>query len=85
MNRVADCHYDEISIGFNCWLLNGGGNGYKERQEYAKYLQNILLDDELKTGEENYKYPAMGAELQRWPLNLSVKLIKIGKVNYDFI
>ncbi|WP_427927776.1 peptidoglycan DD-metalloendopeptidase family protein [Acinetobacter guillouiae] len=85
MNRVADCHYDEISIGFNCWLLNGGGNGYKERQEYAKYLQNILLDDELKTGEENYKYPAMGAELQRWPLNISVKLIKIGKVNYDFI
>ncbi|WP_266125928.1 hypothetical protein [Acinetobacter bereziniae] len=85
MNRVADCDYDEISIGFNCWLLNGGSNGYKERQEYAKYLKNILLDDELKTGEENYKYPAMSAELKRWPLNTSIKLTMSGKVNYDFI
>ncbi|MCT8272493.1 M23 family metallopeptidase [Xanthomonas translucens] len=59
MNRVADLEFNESSVGFCCWLINGGGAGYSNRQQFAKFLANILLDEPLKSGQVNFTYPAL--------------------------
>lgn len=59
MNRVADLEFNESSVGFCCWLINGGGAGYSNRQQFAKFLANILFDEPLKSGQVNFTYPAL--------------------------
>lgn len=45
INRVADRTFDAISISRVSVLVNGGGNGYYERQAYARYMYRMLSDD----------------------------------------
>lgn len=44
INRVADREYTEANIGFVNRLVNGGGNGYYERQAYTAFMMRALSD-----------------------------------------
>lgn len=59
MNRVCDLPFDPSSVGFNCWLINGGGNGYVNRQQFAQYLADILLDNPPQRGIVQFRYPPL--------------------------
>lgn len=59
MNRSADLAFSPSIIGFNSWLINGGGNGYVHRQQFAKFLENILFDLSLKSGTQDFNYPPL--------------------------
>lgn len=59
INRACDLGVNGTSIGFISWLVNGGGNGYSNRQQFAEYLKNVLLDNEPLTGAATVHYPAL--------------------------
>jgi hydroxyethylthiazole kinase len=44
INRVCDRIYSADNIGFINRLVNGGGNGYYERQAYIAYILKIFED-----------------------------------------
>jgi predicted chitinase len=44
ISRVADKDCSASDVGFINRLVNGGGNGYYERQAYAAYMLRILCD-----------------------------------------
>ena len=44
INRVVDREYSEANVGFVNRLVNGGGNGYYERQAYTVYMLRYLTD-----------------------------------------
>jgi predicted chitinase len=45
INRVCDQDFTPVTVGKINKLVNGGGNGYHERQAYAAYNMRILSDD----------------------------------------
>lgn len=59
MNRVADLEFDELSVAFSSWLVNGGGNGYPHRQQFGKFLANVLMDEPLQSGNVRFSYPPL--------------------------
>jgi predicted chitinase len=59
INRVCDLGISPTQIAFTSWLVNGGGNGYNNRQEFAQYLSNILTDEPIKTGSAVVNYPPL--------------------------
>jgi hydroxyethylthiazole kinase len=59
INRVCDLEFGPLSVAFNCWLINGGGNGYANRQQFAQFLENILLDKQPQSGTATFSYPAL--------------------------
>jgi hypothetical protein len=59
MNRVADLPFTPASVGFASWLINGGGNGYTNRQQFAKYLANVLFDEPTLVGRVTFQYPPL--------------------------
>ena len=59
MNRVCDLPLTPTTVAFNCWLINGGGNGYANRQQFAQYLINVLLDRPSLTGSSQFTYPPL--------------------------
>ena len=44
INRVCDHVFDPASVGRVSVLVNGGGNGYYERQAYAAFMYRYLSD-----------------------------------------
>jgi Peptidase family M23 len=44
INRVVDRDFTPSAIGRTSVLVNGGGNGYYERQAYAQYAKRMLTD-----------------------------------------
>jgi predicted chitinase len=44
INRVCDREYNATNTGFINRLVNGGGNGYYERQAYSLYMIRYLTD-----------------------------------------
>jgi predicted chitinase len=63
INRVCDLGAEARLVGYASWLVNGGGNGYRERQLYFAYVINEVLDEPRLTGNHNWSYPALGAAL----------------------
>lgn len=59
INRVCDLAFDQTSVAFICWLINGGNAGYANRQQFAFYLKNMLLDALPLTGEITTPYPPL--------------------------
>ena len=59
INRACDIGASATVVGFISWLVNGGGNGYNYRQQFAEYLRNILLDRPLKTGNATLQFPPL--------------------------
>jgi hydroxyethylthiazole kinase len=45
INRACDQAFTPVSVGLVNRLVNGGGNGYYERQAYAAYLMRLLTED----------------------------------------
>jgi hypothetical protein len=44
ISRIADNDYSASNVGFINRLVNGGGNGYYERQAYSAFMLRILGD-----------------------------------------
>lgn len=44
INRVADVDFTADNVGLINRLVNGGLNGYYERQAYSKFLRLYLMD-----------------------------------------
>jgi predicted chitinase len=59
INRACDIGLNGTTVAFISWLVNGGGNGHTNRQQFAAYLKNILLDGELLTGTANVAHPSL--------------------------
>lgn len=59
MNRVCDLPFDAISVAFNCWLINGGGAGYANRQQFAQFLHDMLFDETPKIDSVQFSYPPL--------------------------
>jgi hypothetical protein len=59
INRVCDLGVTPTEVAFISWLINGGSTGYSNRQQFAKYLTNILLDEPLVIGSEVLSYPPL--------------------------
>jgi hypothetical protein len=59
INRVSDLAFTPTSVAFTCWLINGGGAGYANRQQFGKYLSNVLFDEPLLTGSIAFTYPPL--------------------------
>jgi len=53
INSVSDAGVDTATVGRVCILVNGGGNGYMERQGYAAYLARLLTDDVSMDAEKS--------------------------------
>jgi hypothetical protein len=45
INRAADRAYSAANVKSICGAVNGGGNGYVERQAYSAYMLRYLTDD----------------------------------------
>lgn len=45
INRACDQEFTPATVGLVNRLVNGGGNGYYERQAYAAYLMRLLTED----------------------------------------
>lgn len=82
MNRVADLPLNSQAVAFCSWLINGGGNGYLERIQYAKFIENVLLDAALRTGSHRFNYPPLTATLTATFPPTTVAYSAAGTVNY---
>lgn len=63
ITRVADMGLEPRAVGFISWLVNGGGNGYAERQGFARYIYNILGDEPRIKGIQAHLYPRLSPAL----------------------
>ncbi|MDR5734147.1 hypothetical protein QCE47_17705 [Caballeronia sp. LZ025] len=59
INRAADISVSPLLISFISWLINGGGNGYKERQQFAALLADTVLDVPMGTSSQVLSYPPL--------------------------
>jgi hydroxyethylthiazole kinase len=98
MNRVADLPFSLTAVGFASWLVNGGGNGYANRQQFALFLKNHFLDEPFLTGNVPFRYPPLTPNVNlgtaakpNWsPLLCSrfppveVPFSSTGNINYEF-
>jgi predicted chitinase len=87
INRACDLEFNTLTVGFVCWLVNGGGNGYPERQQFAKYLENVLFDAPPISVRTEFTYPPMSPGktpifCRTFPPNQVVNSIK-GHVDHD--
>ena len=57
INRIADQRFDSETIGKISVLVNGGGNGYFERQAYSQVAARQLTDDVSTKEIVNYAPP----------------------------
>lgn len=63
INRASDLGVSPGVVGYISWLINGGGNGYRERQMYFSFIANELLDNPRKAGSEVLRFPALSHAL----------------------
>ena len=45
ISRICDRDYSAANIGLINRLVNGGGNGYYERQAYSEFMYRYFMDD----------------------------------------
>lgn len=83
INRVCDSGVSGSTVGFISWLVNGGSNGYAERQQISVHLSNVLLDEAPVGGIETYTYPVLGPSLTKaFPIARSLPHILSGTINH---
>ena len=58
INRACDQPFTPTSVGLVNRLVNGGGNGYYERQAYAAYLMRYLTEDTSADATRQIALPA---------------------------
>ncbi|MEZ0601032.1 peptidase M23 [Paraburkholderia sp. IW21] len=59
INRAADLGASPTIVGFISWLINGGGNGYRDRQQFSTLLGRMLLDTVGHLPQEVLRYPPL--------------------------
>jgi hydroxyethylthiazole kinase len=59
INRAADLGISPAVVGFISWLVNGGGHGYANRQQFAPLLAEVLLDRPRRTSSGPLSYPPL--------------------------
>jgi predicted chitinase len=59
INRAADLGTSPAVVGFISWLVNGGGHGYVNRQQFASLLAEVLLDQPRRTDSGTLNYPPL--------------------------
>lgn len=64
INRVADEDFNPRTIGRVNVLVNGGGNGYYERQAYAQYGGRILFDNVETASTRDFLTPRNGVTVR---------------------
>jgi hydroxyethylthiazole kinase len=93
LNRVCDLQNpDNVhNVAYVSWLVNGGDNGHAERQEFARFLANILLDAPYRTGAQQFQIlRALTAGMVNgnptFPPNSNAQTnnTMIAKVHYEF-
>ncbi|MEK8034983.1 M23 family metallopeptidase [Ideonella sp. DXS29W] len=57
INQVCDRGANSEAVGRASVLVNGGGNGYLERQAYAQYLFRYLMDDTSRSNPQTFSTP----------------------------
>lgn len=57
VNRTCDEKFDSVTVGKVSKKVNGGGNGYMERQAYARYVHRYLSDSLATDVTENITTP----------------------------
>lgn len=83
INRVCDRGATPTEVGFVSWLVNGGPNGYVNRQQFAELLKNALLDEPWIGGTANVRYPAFAnANMAAYPPPAPVYNAQVA-VNYE--
>jgi predicted chitinase len=55
INRIADKGLTTSNVGRISVLVNGGGNGYDDRQKFTPYIYRILSDDVDTSVKKQYK------------------------------
>lgn len=63
INRACDAAFTPTSVGLVNRLVNGGGNGYYERQAYAAYLMRYLTEDTSVDATRQIALPAPKAAI----------------------
>ncbi len=64
INRVVDRIYNESNTGFVNRLVNGGGNGYYERQAYTAFMLRVLTDGTATATQVSLTPPAPKAAVR---------------------
>ena len=64
INRVCDRAFTPATVGRINVLVNGGGNGYYERQAYAAYIHRYLSESIESAEEEDVQPPAPKARIR---------------------
>lgn len=64
INRVCDLDFTPTAIGRVSALVNGGGNGYYERQAYAAYIHRYLTESVDSTTEAVISSPAPKSQVR---------------------
>jgi predicted chitinase len=66
INRLVDTGFSTDTVGKTCVLINGGSNGYSERQGYAAYLYRFLSDETDVSVKKTLKFTVYGVSHGRW-------------------
>lgn len=59
INRAADLGTSPAVVGFISWLVNGGGHGYTNRQQFVPLLAEVLLDQPRRADSGPLRYPPL--------------------------
>jgi predicted chitinase len=83
INRVCDLGSGANHVGYISWLVNGGANGYRDRQLYFAFVSNELFDTARLSGLHARQYPAQsGALTGTFPPGSPVNSDSV-QVNYE--
>jgi hydroxyethylthiazole kinase len=66
INRLVDTGFNTDTVGKTCVLINGGNNGYNERQGYAAYLYRFLSDAPDSSANETLNFTVYSISHGRW-------------------
>lgn len=66
LNRVADGGFTTENVGKTSVSINGGGNGYNEREGYGAYVHRYLSDDIDTSKTKNLTFVKYGINNGTW-------------------
>jgi predicted chitinase len=66
INRLIDTGFNTDTVGKTSVLINGGSNGYNERQGYAAYVYRYLSDSVQESTSENLHFTVHGIRNGKW-------------------
>ena len=74
INRLIDTGFNTDTVGKASVLINGGENGYNERQGYAAYVYRHLSDSVDGSASESLSFTIYGIKSGRWLAHRSASI-----------